>query len=195
MGHLQELGMRKGWIYETIVSTFSHEVPHAAPIGVWTEQFNELHMEMYDSSHTLRNILNTGHFVANFPPDVALFHAALFHSAQLAFEPAQEIESPLLSGSSAAVELVLRQASPLPGRMRITGVAVHVLAREDISLLNRGEGLLLESLFITTRLPHLDNAAARGTLAENYRVIRKVAPRSHYEEAMADVLRNVDVPS
>jgi hypothetical protein len=184
--------MRKGWIYETIVSTFSNGEPHAAPIGVWTEDFNTLHMEIYDSSQTLKGVIDTGQFTANFPSDVSTLHAALFHPELLSFEQAQNVSAPVLLGSAATVELVLRQASPVANRVRITGVVVHADARPDIRLINRAEGLLVESLILATRLRYLDDAVVRQTLAENYRVIRKVAPESAWETTMAELLRDID---
>ncbi|MHB0980185.1 MAG: DUF447 domain-containing protein [Thermoleophilia bacterium] len=192
MNQLRGLAMRKGWIYETIVSTFSNGEPHAAPIGVWTEDFNTLHMEIYDSSQTLKGVIDTGQFTANFPSDVSTLHAALFHPELLSFEQAQNVSAPVLLGSAATVELVLRQASPVANRVRITGEVVHADARPDIRLINRAEGLLVESLILATRLRYLDDAVVRQTLAENYRVIRKVAPESAWETTMAELLRDID---
>ncbi|MBU2602284.1 MAG: DUF447 family protein [Actinobacteria bacterium] len=195
MNQLQVLPMQKGWIYEAIISTFSKGEPHAAPIGVWTEDFDTLHMEIFDSSQTLRGILDTGRFVANFPSDVGTLHTALFHPELLSFERSQDASAPVLLGSAATVELVLRQAMPVAERVRITGTVVRASARAEIKLINRAAGLLVESLILATRLRYLDAAAVRESLAENYRVIRKVAPGSTCETTMAELLRDIDLPS
>lgn len=187
--------MQKGWIYETIISTFSNGEPHAAPIGVWTDDFNTLHMEIYDSSQTLRGILDTEQFTANFPSDVRTFHTALFHPELLSFEQAQNVSAPVLLDSAATVELTLRRATPTANRVRITGAVVHAIARPDIRLINRAEGLLVESLILATRLQYLDDAVVRRALAENYRVIRKIAPMSAYETTMAELLRDIGLRS
>lgn len=191
MDQLHALAMQKGWIYETIVSTFSNGEPHAAPIGVWTEDFTTLHMEIYNSSQTLRGILDTTQFVANFPADVGMFHVALSHPELLPFGQAQNVKAPLLRGCSATVELSLSQATPSADRVRVTGVVAHANACPDTRLFNRAEGLLMESLILATRLRYLDDAVVRRTLAENYRVIRKVAPVSACETAMAELLRDI----
>jgi hypothetical protein len=195
MDRLQALGMQKEWVYEALVSTFSNGVPHAAPIGVWTEDFNTLHMEIYNSSQTLRGILDTSHFVANFPPDACTFHTALFHPELLSFGQAQRVEAPLLRDCSATVELALAQETPAPDRVRIAGVVAHVNARRDIRLINRAEGLLVESLILATRLRYMDQAAIRQALAENHRVIRKVAPMSAFERTMAELLQDIGLQS
>lgn len=191
MNRLRAIPMQKGWIYETIVSTYSDGEPHAAPMGVWTEGLDTLHMEIFDSSRTLKGILDTKQFTAGFPSDVSMFHAALFHPGLLTFEEARSVSAPVLLGSSATVELELREATPVSHRVRITGVVVHADARPDIRLINRAEGLLVESLILATRLRYLDDAVVRQTLAENYRVIRKVAPGSTWETTMAELLRDI----
>ncbi len=195
MNQLQALPMQKGWIYEAIVSTFSNGEPHAAPIGVWTEDFDTLHMEIFDSSQTLKGILDTGRFAANFPPDVGTFHTTLFHPERLCFEQTQHASAPILLGSAATVELVLRQTTPVANRVRITGAVVRANARTEIKLINRAEGLLVESLILATRLRYLDAAAVRKSLAENHRVIRKVAPGSTCETTMAELLRDIGLQS
>ena len=53
MKPLQTIGMKKGWIYEVIVSTYRGNKPHSAPIGVWTDDFVTLKMEIYsDERHS-----------------------------------------------------------------------------------------------------------------------------------------------
>lgn len=195
MDHLQMLPMQEGWIYEVILSTYTYGVPHAAPIGVWTEDFATLHMEIFDSSQTLQNVLRTKHFAVNFPPDVRTIHTVLFRPHHLRFEQAQAINAPLIRGSSGTVELTVSKEESLSDRAHITGTVLAVHVHQDIELINRAESLLLESLIVATRLPYLNNTTARNDLAENYRVIRKVAPNSSYEKTMAKLLRDTGLSS
>jgi len=195
MGHLRALPMQQGWIYEAIISTYAGGTPHAAPIGVWTEDFTTLHMEIYDSSMTLQNVMSSEHFAANFPKDVQSIYAALFRPHDLLFEEAQEINAPLLCNSSASVELALNGEIQLANRVHITGTILRVHAHQDIKLINRAESLLLESLIVATRLRFMDNLTARDELAENYRVIRKVAPNSSYARTMEALLRDLSLDS
>ena len=63
-------------------------------------------------------------------------------------------------------------------------------------LINRAEGLLLESLVLASRLERRETAAAAlTTLTENHRVVSKVAPGSPYERALTALLRDLGVPS
>lgn len=195
MDQLRKLAMKPGWIYEVVISTFSGGLPHAAPIGVCTDDFATLHMEVYGASQTLSNILTTGYLVANFPVDVRMLSTVLLSPQELAYGRARKVHAPILRDSSAIVELVLDQATPLPERMHVTAVAVHTHRSRDLRLINRAEGLLLESLILATRVQHLGHASAAAALAENYRVISKVAPESSYEAAMAELLQNLGLAS
>lgn len=195
MSRLQELSLRKGWIYEVIVSTLSNGEPHAAPIGVWTDDLATLRMEIFDSSQTLKGLLDTKCFAVNFPDDVSSFHTALFHPELLSFEQAPTIPTPLLRGASATVELALSHAAAAKDRVRVTGSVMGVRVSEGLRLINRADGLLVESLILATRLEYLDDAAARRSLAENYRVIRKVAPGSKSDAAMTMLMRDIGVPT
>jgi len=196
MDQLKTLAMKPGWIYEVVVSTFSNERPHAAPIGVWTDDdAHTFHMEIYGESQTLSNVLTTGCLVANFPPDVRMLVTSLLSPQQLTFGPATKVQAPVLCGCSATAELVVERATSMPDRVHVAGVAVHTDRLSDLRLINRAEGLLLESLILATRVQHLDHASAAATLAENHRVICKVAPESSHEAAMAELLQSLGLAS
>lgn len=191
MDQLHRLGLQKHWIYEVLLSTFRHDIPHAAPIGVWADDADELLMDVYDGSQTLANILEAGHFVANFPVDVGMLYAALHAPQRLAFAEARLVHAPIVAGCTATVELTLSGATPGGGRMRIVGDVKRVDLAGTPRLINRAEGLLLESLVLATRLERREAAAALTTLTENYRIVSKVAPGSAYESALAELLRDL----
>lgn len=195
MHRLRALAMQQGWIYETIISTYSDGEPHAAPIGVWTEDLVTLRMDIFDSSQTLKAMLDTERFTVGFPTDAGTFHTALFHPALLVFEEAVSVSAPVVVGCAATVELALRDAIPAPPRVQITGEVVQVNVHTDpsanVRLFNRAEGLFVESLILSTRLRHLGETTVRKALAENHRVIRKVAPGSPWEAKMMELLRDI----
>jgi hypothetical protein len=191
MDQLRRLGMQDRWIYEVLISTFRDETPHAAPIGVWTSGADKLSMDVYNGSQTLATILDGGGFAANFPADAAMLYAALRDPAQLQFAEAQGVRAPVVAGCTVNVELVLRSATPGGDRVRLVGDVRRVHRDGTPRLINRAEGLLLESLVIATRLERRGAAAALTTLTENYRVVRKVAPGSAYERALAALLRDL----
>jgi hypothetical protein len=191
MDQLRRLGLQDRWIYEVLVSTFRHDTPHAAPIGVWTSGADELLMDVYDGSQTLANILEGGHFVVNFPVDVEMLYAALRAPEQLAFAEARLVHAPIVEGCTATVELTLSSAITSGDRVRIVGDVKRVHHAGAPRLINRAEGLLLESLVLATRLERREAADVLAALTENHRIVRKVAPASAYERALAALLRDL----
>jgi Protein of unknown function (DUF447). len=79
--------------------------------------------------------------------------------------------------------------------VRIVGDVKRVHHAGAPRLINRAEGLLLESLVLATRLERREAAAALTTLTENLRVVGKVAPGSAYESALAALLRDLGLSS
>jgi hypothetical protein len=192
MARLEKLGLRDQWIYEVLVSTFHDDTPHASPIGVWAHGPEALAMDVYDGSQTLANIMQNGHFAANFPPDVGMLHAALRAPERLAFAKARRVLAPLVVGCTASVELTLRHATPDRDKVRIVGDVKDLRHETRPRLINRAEGLLLESLVLTTRLEQRGPTAVLDKLIENHRVVAKVAPGSDYARVLAALIREID---
>jgi hypothetical protein len=188
---LHRLGLHDRWIYEVLISTYRHDTPHAAAIGVWTDGADELLMDVYDGSQTLANILGGRDFVVNLPGDATQLHVALHAPEQLAFAPARLVHAPVVAGCTATVELTMSRATPGAGMVRIAGEVRRVHHAGPPRLINRAEGLLLESLVLASRLERRDAGAALTTLTENHRIVSKVAPGSTCESAMATLLRDL----
>ncbi len=189
METLHALPLRKGWIYEAVVCTFSGDAPHAAPFGVWTDDHTTLEIDMYEGSDTLANVLASRELVVAFPRAVTTLFEALFAPQRLSFGHAATVRAPTLDGAVATVELVVHDTAPTEGGTHVSALPrrTHVAAGE-VALLNRAEGLLLESLVLATRLERLGAAAVLPALAENLRVARKVAPGSAAEAALTELL-------
>jgi hypothetical protein len=184
--------MHKGWIYEVLVSTYANDAPHAAPIGISTDDSATLRVETYESQ-TRRNMLATGHLVANFPSSADMLFRALYAPHLLSYEAAEQVRAPTVVGSSAVVELIVEHAMVHGVQVRAVTRPILVRIIEPPTLLNRAEGLLLESLILATRIEHLDHEVVEASLRENLRVVSKVAPGSRYEGEMAEILRALDL--
>jgi hypothetical protein len=191
MHQLDVLGLRPGWIYEALVSTFGQRGPHAAPVGVWADGADELSMDLHDGSHTLATILHDGEFTANFPGDVSTLYTALCSPQDLAFVPAPGRHAPHVDGCTATVELTLMSATPGVQTVRVVGAARRVWCHGTPRLINRAEGLLLESLVLFTRIEYLEASSVLTALTENLRVVRKVARGSAYQTALEALLREL----
>ncbi|MCE5214336.1 MAG: DUF447 family protein [Methanobacterium sp.] len=71
---LKSVGMSKGMLYETIITTTNPDkTPNAAPIGVICKSLKEVVVYLHEGSHTVRNIKNNGEFIVNILKDPLLF--------------------------------------------------------------------------------------------------------------------------
>ena len=74
MQDLESLGMKKGLLYETVITTKNEErIPNAAPIGVICKNKNEIMLNLFEGTHTLKNIENSSKFVVNILKDPLVF--------------------------------------------------------------------------------------------------------------------------
>lgn len=181
MKQLEAIGMQANWIYEVIVSVFYHNSPYATPIGIWTEDFDTVEMEIYKGSTTLKGIMKEKEFAANLVADMEIFYAALFDKGKIAYEDSERVKAPVIKNSPATIELITEEIKEGRESYHVKAGVVQVKTSGKIILINRAENLVLESLILATKLPYLFRQRIEDVLKENYRVIRKVAPGSEFE--------------
>ncbi|NYB26887.1 MAG: DUF447 family protein [Methanobacteriaceae archaeon] len=71
---LHSISMRRGMLYETIITTVnSDKTPNAAPIGVICKDKDEIVVYLHEGSRTIKNIKNNGTFVVNILKDPLVF--------------------------------------------------------------------------------------------------------------------------
>ncbi len=187
MSQLRQLGLTPGWIYETVVCTTVEGSPHASPAGVWTHDLRALSMDLYDTSRTLAAVLAAGEYVVDLPADAATFFRALRDPSALRFERASVVSAPCLADATATIELTVTDATPHGGRTLVSGIVRHVTTRADVRLINRAEGLLVESLIAVTRAGLRSREGTLALVAENARVAAKVAPGSSFAVALTQL--------
>jgi hypothetical protein len=191
---LQTIGMKKGWIYEVIVSTYRGNKPHSAPIGVWTDDFVALNMEIYSDSGTLKSIMDLKDFTVNLVADVAVFYSSLFDEANMEYRDSLNINAPVVRSASAIIEARLKKVEDKGNMFHLESEPLNVEVNEPVKLINRAEALAIESLILATKLPYLPGPKAQATLRENYRIVRKVAPGSQYETIVGKLVEALDAP-
>jgi hypothetical protein len=71
---LQSVGMEKGMLYETIITTVnSDNTPNAAPIGVICKDKHEIVVYLHHGSSTIKNIKKNHFFIVNLLKDPIIF--------------------------------------------------------------------------------------------------------------------------
>ena len=188
MKTLDQLGMKKNWIYEVIISSIGDNVPHAAPFGVKTKDFKLVKIEMYSGSNTLRNILANGEFAINMVVDPIIFYNALYAKEKIKYSLAKRIDTPVIYGSPASIEAGIIDTIDTKQKIMITAKVLHIHLHNKSEWINRAKNIVYESLILSTRIPHFPEGKVEAWLRENYRVVKKVAPRSEYEIIMKELL-------
>ncbi len=71
---LHSVGMRKGMLYETVITTINPDkTPNAAPIGVICKDKDEIMVYLHEGSRTIKNIKDSKVFVVNILKDPLVF--------------------------------------------------------------------------------------------------------------------------
>jgi hypothetical protein len=189
MSTLKQLGIKQNWLYEIVITSLDNKVPHAAPFGVKTTDFKIVLIEMYKGSSTLRNVLTNKEFVINTVTDPTVFYDALYAGRKINFGFAKMIMAPVLTDSPASIEVRLKNAINREQSYMIEAEVVYIHIRNNKELINRAKNLVLESLILATRIPHLPKRKPLELLRENCRVVKKVAPGSKYESVMQELMK------
>ena len=191
MKRLEQIGMKKNWIYEVVVSTFHDRVPHAAPMGIWSEDLDTLNLAIYRDSKTLENIIKEKEFAVNIVDDIQIFYEALFNKGNISYEPSNQINAPIIRDASAIIESKVTSFVPKENRFHIKAEIADIRIWNKIKLVNRAKSFALESLILATRIHHFPDRKIEEILRENYRVIAKVAPDSMYEQVMKKIMKTL----
>jgi len=189
---LEEIGIKNNWIYEVVVSTFHVRVPHAAPMGIWSEDLDTLNLAIYRDSKTLKNIIKKKEFAVNIVDDIKTFYESLFNKGNIAYAPSNQINAPLIRDAPAIIECKVTHIAQKENRFHIKAEIVDIRISNKIRLINRAKGLALESLILATRLHHFPDRRIEEILKENSRVIAKVAPGSMYEQVMENIMKELN---
>ncbi|MBN2418031.1 MAG: DUF447 family protein [Deltaproteobacteria bacterium] len=188
MSVLADLGIMKNWIYETIISCFNGDTPHAAPFGIKLTDMNKVQLEIYKGSNTLASLLSTGEFAINFINSTAYFYDSIYEMENISFTEAKRVNAPVIKDCPAYIEARVTGNEEKKQSYIIEAEIISITMNKTPVLFNRAEGLLMESLIIATRIKYSAEGEAEKRLKENYRVIKKVAPDSQYADIMEKLL-------
>ncbi len=181
MDILRKLGFRRNWIYETIVTTKVRGKLNSAPIGVWTDDFKTIHLEVYKTNRTCDNILKKKEFVINLPKGIGIFYESMF----------KEGEPDIPGKSDVSLKMRVLDVKDLGDRVRILSEIADSEIRGKPKLVNRAEHLALESLIAYSKLPFVsgkEKEFLEEKIRDNYRVICKSAPGSGFQGLVRGLL-------
>jgi hypothetical protein len=191
MTTLSDLGFKKDWTYEVVISCNNGNTPHATPFGIKTADIKSIQVEMYNSSNTLGYILDKGCFVINLISDPLYFFDSLYAKDQIRFKSARIIDAPVIADTPAYIEVKVTGNTEKANSRIINVEIINIEAAITPELYNRAKGLVMESLITATRINYLPEGRVEEILKENYRVIKKVAPESPYVAIMEKLFNEI----
>jgi len=188
---LKLLNVKRGWIYESILSFSINGKAKVMPMGFFTDDMENIGISIYKTSKILEDLLSKEIFVINLTSDVKFFYQSIFERDKLKFLSTKSNE-PYIDGVDGYLELKLdRVVETADKKILISEIKDYELFSKDTRLINRASHLSLEALILVTKLPYLSLETkkwALKSLNEYERIVKKVAPNSEYGK-IVDALR------
>ena len=212
---LEDLGIRKNWIYEALVGTYHTDgkTPNVALMGVVSPDLDCIIMRPFISTDTYRNILHHRCATVMFNYDPKVLYNAVFrgwgkgvYELELPpenFKDAKFVKAPVLRDINAWIEIELRtskcesenRATMIFKIVHIEGSKYDFLEKKPYS---RAEGCFIEALVAASRIitylerGDFENASILLNLLHlYYRVIEKTAPTSDYLALLKPLISDI----
>lgn len=200
---LKSVGLEKGQLYETIISTLNDNgVENAAPIGVLCKNSDEIVLYLYQGSQTHENIIRTGSFVVNLTRDALLFTKSTLGDLSSNYFYHME-ENPILKDNEAYIIAKVTRKKELIrqndyGSSKMTVITAKpekiIKNKECVHPLNRGILAVIESLIHFTRLKLADPESRKILylkIKDMNRLVQKVGSEAE-KKAVQDILDTIN---
>ena len=203
MQDLESLGMKKGLLYETIITTQNgKETPNAAPIGVICKNKNEIVLNLFEGTHTLENIKANSKFVVNLLKDPLVFVGCTIGDISSDYFKKYGDDfyikntDAFFTASVTSIKEIEKEDNISKSKMTIIKANVDkiVIKKEGVEPLNRAIFAIIESLVYSTRIKIVDENTAKEYLErihEMSRTVNRVGSLDH-KKAMQDILKYVE---
>jgi len=168
---LEKLGLEKNWIYEVLMETENVDgLPHLAPMGIWTEDFDFVLADVYNESKTYENLMISKKGKIYFVEDPKFF-----------------VENDEVPWCARLDFKVARTECKDPCRFYLNILDSEI--KKQPELINRAKSLFTEFLIDYTRRSNED---ARARLDHYMMALSRVAPGSEYEKLIREMYENKD---
>jgi Uncharacterized conserved protein len=203
MPDLETIGMEKGLLYETVITTKSKNgVPNAAPIGVICKNKNEIVLNLFEGTHTLKNIKESSKFVVNILKDPLVFVGCTTGDLSSDYFKKHEndfyIENTdaFFTASVTSVKEIVKEDDITRSKMSVIKASVDeiIIKKEYIEPLNRAIFAIIESLVYLTRIKMVDQNTSQKYLEriqEMSRTVNRVGSLDH-KKAMKQILKYIE---
>lgn len=203
MPDLETIGMEKGLLYETVITTKNKNgVPNAAPIGVICKNKNEIVLNLFEGTHTLKNIKESSKFIVNILKDPLVFVGCT--TGELSSDYFKKHENnfyikntdAFFTASVTSVKEIVKEDDINRSKMSIIKASADeiIIKKECIEPLNRAIFAIIESLVYLTRIKMVDQNTSQKYLEriqEMSRTVNRVGSLDH-KKAMKQILKYIE---
>jgi len=206
---LNQLGLAKGNVYETILSTYeAHGRSTAAPMGIIPKSSRRFVIHIFKRTLTFKNLKRLRCGVANLTNDPEIFYKTAFKQTSGSrslearwFEKARAVKAPRLRSTDASIEFKIDKIEDLDDmRSRVTCEVAHIDLRRPLpSGYCRGAFAAIECIIHATRIQQylsegrLDHAKKLIALVSYYRdLAERVSPGSKYVSIIRQICGQID---
>ena len=203
MPDLETIGMEKGLLYETVITTKNKKgVPNAAPIGVICKNKNEIVLNLFEGTHTLKNIKESSKFVVNILKDPLVFVGCTTGDLSSDYFKKHDNDfyikntDAFFTASVTSVKEIVKEDEINRSKMSIIKASVDeiIIKKEYIEPLNRAIFAIIESLVYLTRIKMVDQNTSQKYLEriqEMSRTVNRVGNLDH-KKAMKQILKHIE---
>jgi len=188
---LESLGMKKGLLYETVISTVnSDETANAAPIGIICKDENTVVCYLHQGSNTVQNIKTNNKFIVNIINDPMVFVESTIGNLPESSYATHEDEF-YIKNSDAFFQAKVISIKDVEKKdqfgVSVTSVVIAEVLdifkhKECVEPLNRALYGIIEGLVYLTRMEMVSGEMEklyRHRMSEITRIVNKVGGEEH----------------
>ena len=202
MLNLYSIGMEKGLLYETIITTKNDKgIPNAAPIGVSCKNESEIVLYLFEGTHTLQNIELNNHFIVNILKDPNIFVESTLGQLSSNFFKKHKndfyIKNTDIFFSSKVKNIKKVEKKDNIGKSKliiITATPKEIVIINKTEPLNRAIFAIIESLVYLSRINIVDEETSIGYMArinEMSKIVSRTGGKNH-KAAMKQILMHLN---
>jgi hypothetical protein len=206
---LNQLGLAKDHVYETILSTYNMDGKStAAPMGIIPKNSRRFIIRIFKRTLTFKNLNRSRCGVANLTNDPKIFYKTAFKQTSgsrpleaIRFEKARAIKAPGLRSANAKIEFKIDKIEDLDDlRSQVTCKVEHIDLRRTLPTgYCRGAFAAIECIIHATRIQQylsegrIGHAEKLIALVNYYKdLAERVSPDSKYVSIICQICRQID---
>ncbi|MGB9979975.1 DUF447 domain-containing protein [Methanobacterium sp.] len=203
MQDLESLGMKRGLLYETIITTQNKNgTPNAAPIGVVCKNKNEIVLNLFEGTHTLENIKASSKFIVNILKDPLVFVGCTTEDLSYDYFKKHNNDfyikntDAFFIASVTSIKGIEKEDNVSKSKMSIVKASADeiIIKKNCVEPLNRAIFAIIESLVYSTRIKIVDEETSQiyaERIHEMSRIVNRVGSLDH-KKAMQDILKYIE---